>query len=365
MGEWGEMKICFIAPKAYPIFNPKIESTFGGAEVQLSLLAKELAKYKNLDVNFMVADYGQKDVENYSGVKIWKSLNLKDKKTKQIKDFFKIFKKINANTYIQRTLTPQSGLIALYCKLKKKKFIYMVAHDRETDGIHEVYSNLFKSFLAKLTFKLAYKIIVQNEYQKSNILKCFKRDPFLLNSSYKIEKLKKTKKESILWVGRSEDWKRPGLFLELAKSFPKERFVMICPKSTKNPKLSNEIKTKIKKLNNVDFYEFIKFNKINRYFQEAKLFINTSTQEGFPNTFIQATKNKTPIISLNVNPNNLLDKYNIGYYCNDNFKKMKDNLNKLLKDKTSYKKMQDNAYKYAKEHHDIKVNAKKFKEIIK
>ncbi len=359
------MKVCFIAPKAYPIFNSKIKSTFGGAEVQLSLLAKELAKDKKLDVNFMVADYRQKDIENYSGVKVWKSLNFKTSKIKQTKDFFKIFKKINADIYIQRTLTPQSGLIALYCKLKRKKFIYMVAHDRETDGTHEVYSNIFKNFLAKLTFKLTYKIIVQNGYQKNNILNNFNRNSFLLNSSYKIDKEKNTKKYYILWIGRSEDWKRPKLFLKLTKEFPNEKFVMICPSATNNSALSKKIKLKAKKIKNMEFHEFIPFDKINDYFLNAKIFVNTSTQEGFPNTFIQSAKNKTPIISLNVNPNNILNKYDIGFYCNDNFKKMKDNLNKLLKDKKLYKKMQDNAYKYVKENHNIKVNAKKFKKIIK
>ena len=62
--------ICFIAPKAYQIFNPKIKSTFGGAEVQLYSLAKEISKNKNFDVNFMVADYGQKCMEEYEDVKV-------------------------------------------------------------------------------------------------------------------------------------------------------------------------------------------------------------------------------------------------------------------------------------------------------
>jgi len=123
------MKICFIAPKAYQLFNSKIKSTFGGAEVQLSILAKEIAKDKKFDVNFMVADFGQEKVELCDNVKVWKSINFKDNIFKQIYNFFKVFRKINADIYIQRTLTPQSGAISLYCMLKRKKFIYMVAHD--------------------------------------------------------------------------------------------------------------------------------------------------------------------------------------------------------------------------------------------
>ena len=165
------MKICFISPKAYPIFNPKIKSVFGGSEVQLSLLAKELAKDKKLDVNIMVADYGQKDVEIYDDVKVWTSLNFQTNKLKQTFDFFKVFNNIDADIYVQRTLTAQSGLMTLYCRLKRKKFIYMVANDGETDKTHESFNTKIKSFFTNLVFKYSNLIITQNEYQKENLKK--------------------------------------------------------------------------------------------------------------------------------------------------------------------------------------------------
>ena len=31
-------------------------------------------------------------------------------------------------------------------------------------------------------------------------------------------------KDSVLWVARLEDWKRPGLFLKLAQDFPDQKF---------------------------------------------------------------------------------------------------------------------------------------------
>lgn len=35
-------KVCFIAPKAYPLFNPDVKKVFGGAEVDLYFLATVL-----------------------------------------------------------------------------------------------------------------------------------------------------------------------------------------------------------------------------------------------------------------------------------------------------------------------------------
>ena len=39
-----KIRVCFISLRAYPIFNPSVEKLFGGAEVDLYLLATELAK---------------------------------------------------------------------------------------------------------------------------------------------------------------------------------------------------------------------------------------------------------------------------------------------------------------------------------
>jgi glycosyltransferase involved in cell wall biosynthesis len=95
------------------------------------------------------------------------------------------------------------------------------------------------------------------------------------------------------------------------------------------------------------------------------LYISTSKQEGFQNTLIQSAKNKTPILSLNVNPNKFITKYNCGFYCKDDFELLNQKLKELLDNQELYNKMSNNAYKYAKDNHNIRMNSKKFLEIIK
>ncbi len=68
---------CFIAPKAYPLFNPDAKGVFGGSEVDLYFLATELAKDENFAVSFVTADYGQKKTEVIQNVKIIKKVQLK------------------------------------------------------------------------------------------------------------------------------------------------------------------------------------------------------------------------------------------------------------------------------------------------
>lgn len=351
------VKICFIAPKAYQLFNPKINGVVGGAEVQLSLIAREFAKDKNLDIHFIVADFDQNDIETHDNIQVWRSFAFNDNIIKRAYRFFRIFRKVNADVYIQRTLTFASGLMALYCKIFRKKFIYMVSHDREADGTHKTYKNPINKLLIKLIWKFADTIIVQNKYQQKILTENGLKNIALIKSGYHIMEDDFSEKESILWVGRSADWKRPELFLELAKEFPNEQFVMICNPATGFEDLFDKISNQAQTIENLTFINHVPFEEIDTYFKKAKVFISTSAQEGFANTFIQAAKNKTPIISMNANPDNFLELYQCGHFCDEKFNLMKDHLKELLYDQTAHQRMSYNAFRYAKKNHNIKINS--------
>ena len=53
------IRVCFVVLKAYPLFNPKVEKIFGGAEVDAYFLATELAKNRDFKVSLVVGEYGQ------------------------------------------------------------------------------------------------------------------------------------------------------------------------------------------------------------------------------------------------------------------------------------------------------------------
>ncbi|MFC1662957.1 glycosyltransferase family 4 protein [Patescibacteria group bacterium] len=358
-------RVCFISPKAYQLFNPKVKSTFGGAEVQLYLLAQEIIKDDSLDIHFMVADFGQNKLEEYNQIKVWNSLNFKHNIIRQIGQFISSFNRINADIYLQRTLTPLSGLIALYCKFKRKKLIYMVSHNSETDDTHNIYKHYISKKLANLTFKIANVIIVQNNYQADKLRELKRCQSVLIRSGYSINDFNKNAGEYILWVARSMPWKQPEKFIELAKNFPQEHFVMICPPATENPGLSDKLAQEASNIKNLRFIKFVPFIEIDDYFRKAKAFVNTSKYEGFPNTFIQAAKNKVPILSLAVNPDYFITKYGCGYYCNNDSELLKKYLHRLTSDRESYNNMSQKAFQYAVINHDINKNSDMLLTILK
>ncbi|MBW2978003.1 glycosyltransferase family 4 protein [Candidatus Woesearchaeota archaeon] len=362
------IKICFVSTFAYPLFNPKCKRTFGGSEVQMYLIAKELAKDKKFDVNFIVADFGQRKTEKYFDVKVHKSYPVAKKIINYIRGpfvLYKVLRKINPDFVIQRSAAPETGICAFYCKKYNKKFIYSIAHEIDINGefaAKGIFGKMYNYGLNRTDY-----IIAQN-YGQIKLLNRWKnkiiRNIKVVKSGYEIETMKIKVKEFVLWIGRSDKWKRPDIFLDLAEDFPYEKFIMVLPKSSQK-KFWKNVSKRAKNIENVEFFENVSFNKINEYFKKAKVFVNTSKYEGFPNTFVQAAKNKTPILSLNVNPDNFLNKYKCGFVCNDNFNLMKNKLDLLLKNKRIYNAFSKNAFDYAKKKHNIKKIIKYWKEVIK
>ena len=363
MNNGEKIKICFTALKAYPIFNPRVGTYFGGAEVDLYYLATELAKDNSFEISFIVADYKQPQEEVIENVRIIKTIDFK----KPIRGILKVWnglKLANADIYMTKTASVGTPLITLFCKKYGKKYIYRTAHSYECDGTY-----LKQHFLVGRIFNWSMKkadlVFAQNQKDADNLYKNLKIQAIVVPNGHKMttQTFDSLSRDTILWVGRDTEFKRPGLFLKLAEIFPNENFTMICQTLEHSKKYDMIIET-AKKLKNVNFFSHVPFNKIDTFFQKAKLFVNTSQAEGFPNTFIQACKAATPILSLNVNPDGFLDKYNCGICCNNDFKRFTDSLDFILTE-NRYIEMGKNARKYLEQNHNIKIIVEEYKQIFR
>ncbi|MFX1501563.1 MAG: glycosyltransferase family 4 protein [Promethearchaeota archaeon] len=367
-------KLSFVVFMGYPLYNKRIKSELfgGGAGVQIYLLSKEFAKNSNFDTTVITGNYKftKNKIELWNNLRLFNIRPFKRKLTYyflSLLNFFIVLIRLNPDVVIQRGGTKNTGICAFYCKLFKKKFIFSIANITDVNG--EAEKGFFGRFY-KYGLNNAHHIVAQN---KEQILELTHRkrkigNICLIKSSYEVQDDNSIKKkEHILWVARAINWKRPELFIELAKKFHDRKFIMICNKTdTKVESIHywNRIYNKAKKIRNLEFFEFIPFHKINEYFKTAKVFVNTSTFEGFPNTFIQAFQNRTPVLSLKVNPEGILNEYNLGFDCNNSFDKMVKNLSELLENRELYNKFSENCYEYFNNFHNIKNNMKLWIKLI-
>ena len=138
---------------------------------------------------------------------------------------------------------------------------------------------------------------------------------------------------------------------------------MICQKAT-DDKDYMSLQTEAEQIKNLTFIKRVGFAEIDGYFRRAKVLVNTSAAEGFPNTFIQAGKWATPILSLKVNPDGFLDKYGCGLCAGGDWDKFVKMLGELL-DPATAQRYGRNGRRYAEENHDIKKIVEEYKTIFR
>lgn len=274
------IKVCFISLRSYPLFVRQSLDYFGGAEVQISLIAKALAKDKRFAVSIIVGDYGQKAVIQADNIRLYKTRKF---------DFLKVLKHVAADIYIERTVNPKIFIAAAWCRLFKKKLIYMVAHDWDC-----AYQRL----------RLVDAVICQSFDQQKLLLRKLRLTSQVMYPLVTPYAFKPARRKFYLWVGRADNWKRPQEFIRLAQQNPSEKFVMICRPG--NFRFSPPI------LPNLQFIPAVAPEEIGKFFSRAKALINTSVAEGWPNTFLQAGAAKTPALSFRVNPDHYLTRFHCG-----------------------------------------------------
>ncbi|MGA2171609.1 MAG: glycosyltransferase family 4 protein [Sedimentisphaerales bacterium] len=356
-----KIKVCFVAPKAYPIFNPAVGDYFGGAEIDLYYLATEFARDNSFEVSFVVADYGQKDVEIIENVTVLKSLDFSRNPLNGLLRTWHSFHLADADIYVMKCASAGAFLVALFCKIRRRIYVYRLASLLESDGTyirqHPIVGRLFAWSLHQAKF-----IFAQNAIDAQNLNKTLGMSSHVIPNGHRLPPSQHLSRDTVLWVGRDDPVKNPELFLDLAKSAPNERFVMVC-QTFHNDLLYAELVARAGAIPNLQFIRHVPFNQIDAYFQRAKVFVNTSDSEGFPNTFIQAGKAGSAILSFKVNPDDFLDKYHCGLTSGGDFDRMVHNLRSMLEN-NRYVELGANGRRYVEQHHDITKIAAEYKSIF-
>jgi glycosyltransferase involved in cell wall biosynthesis len=357
------IRVCFVAPKSYPLFNPDIEEVFGGAEVDLYYLATELAKDPAFDVMVIVADYGQPARETAGAVTLIRSLDFKKSSLAGALKLWSALSRAHADIYLIKTMSPGVPLLAAFCSTHRKVFLYRTSSapqfDRDCREQHPRVGKAFDWALRRAKF-----VFAQSEEVKADLEQHVGvRRVMVIPNGHPLGPLNQYPRETILWVGRSDPVKRPDLFIDLAQRTPDQPFVMVCQRATGDRRYASLV-ARAGRVRNLQFIERVPFGKIDECFQRARVFVNTSDSEGFPNTFIQAAQWAVPILSLNTNPDGFLERHQCGICCEGSTERMAEALRSLLAD-NRFVEIGRNARRYVEQKHDLSRIVEQYKRIFR
>ena len=297
--------ICILAPHAYPLLARDREvPLIGGAELQMVLIARLLAR-RGWRISMVCLNYGQADRVMIDGVQVLRGyepnagLPVIRFVWPRLVETWRCMKRADADIYYQQTAGMLTGVMAKFCMLHGKRSIYASASNpdlaRNTPRIQYARDR----WIYEYGLRNVDRIFVQNMEQARLSLENFARTAHIVPNCYDIPDYANlhTNPEYVLWVSTIRGVKQPHKFLDLASALPQQKFVMVGGPDPLEMELYDSVRARAASLDNLKFEGFVPFDEVEKIFDRAAVFVNTSESEGVPNAFLQAWARGVPTVS--------------------------------------------------------------------
>jgi glycosyltransferase involved in cell wall biosynthesis len=339
------MKICLVTDKV-----PKYKR--GGAERQFFLIGQTLAnRGHNVHMTCRKFKDTQPSKEVIDGVTVH-SYGPTFGKYEPIKDYLltkngllKALHQADCDVYNNTPSSPLTGWTRLYTTLRNKPFVFTAAHKKDcTKEYWKTKKGIRRRTLYEYGLKRADKRIVLAEYMREKLNADYGIDSSVIRYGDRIpDNVDFDKKEKrVIWLARFQDWKRPELFIKLAKNIDAPEWTFHLIGFADDEKYESKLAKMTESVDNLSFEGRVDPGKDMMWYRRAGLFVNTSTAEGFPNSYIQSWIHGTPVAALEVDPDGLIQKYGAGIQEQD-FERFSDQIERILDKKSCRQSMFHNA----------------------
>jgi glycosyltransferase involved in cell wall biosynthesis len=115
----------------------------------------------------------------------------------------------------------------------------------------------------------------------------------------------------VLWVGSLRSVKRPDRVLEVAERLPNARIHMVGGAIPGQDALCREIRRAAAARANLFFHGRLPYRDTNELYGRARVLLNTSDIEGFPNSYLQAWIRSVPVVTL-IDPDSVIEREGLG-----------------------------------------------------
>jgi glycosyltransferase involved in cell wall biosynthesis len=315
--------ICFVGLANLAVLAPEIDP--GGASgepLQHTLLATALAR-RGHRVSMVVVDHGQPDGATWQGVQTFKAY-ARDAGLPFLRfvhprwtGLWAALSRANADIYYASCAGGLVGLVAMYCTRKGKRLVFRAASDADCQPdalIAMGRAHRRDKWLYKHGLRHASSVLVQSVRQK----KLMRRN-FGIHSSIaglmvepgQSERAFAERDIDALWVSNMRPLKRPDVLLGVADRLPQLSFHMVGGTVSGVEQFFETVKHEAAGRSNVTFHGAVPYRDVSAFYGRARVFVNTSDVEGFPNTYLQAWASGTPVVAF-FDPDGIIAREGLG-----------------------------------------------------
>ena len=316
--------LCIVVPSHW-------ERLMGGAEYQVSLLIERLRQLDRFDIHYLTRRAPPPDpARGYEihalgdgwpvggaffldGPRLWTTLA-----------------RLRPDVIYQRVACGYTGIAAAYARASGSRMVWHVASDmdlvpppRKLSWRTPILQT--EQMLMRFGARHASAIIVQSGSQAQTLKRCYGRsDATRISNFHPMATEQIAKPQHVVrvgWVANMKAVKRPELFVRLARDLAHHRnieFVMVglpYVVASERARMARQIES----LPNLRYVGEMPNAGVNRFLAESHILVNTSSHEGFSNTFIQAWQRDVVVASLAVNPDGVFDDDRYGVFAGGHY----------------------------------------------
>ncbi|MEI7559849.1 MAG: glycosyltransferase family 4 protein [Actinomycetes bacterium] len=347
----------------------------GGAETQVLLMAKELAR-RGLKIAVIVFDVPGGLPDSVDGVDIVirrpyaggrKGVGRLKKLIGAVTEVLTVIWvgfRFPAETIIQRVSSINTGLIAVGAKLGRRRFVWASANtvDFEIDALH---GSRAQGAVFRTGVKLADDIVVQTKEQIEMCISSYGRTPTQIFSISEPAEPAPLDRGPFLWIGRLVNAKQPLAFLEIAEANPDLPFAMIgVPVEGADQNLISAVQAKGHALANVELLDPQPRDRVMQLIASATAVVNTSLHEGMPNVFLEGWARGVPAVSLHHDPDGVITSEGLGFFASGNPSVFGDACRRLMTDRPLREELSDRCRMYIKRTHSPQAVGDQWRSVI-
>ncbi|GAB4419841.1 MAG: hypothetical protein OHK0039_32710 [Bacteroidia bacterium] len=309
-------KICFILPHFHLEYS-------GGAEIQCYYLAQELLE-RGWEVHYIRES---KDPETHlmEGIRVhaipprksylkWKNAAVLAAKMADIR----------ADVWYNRATLAYLPAIVRQARHVGGKVVFAFSRDsqfsyREFRGTYEkphmqAYANA-EQYLFFRALRKTDRILVQTRMQQARLRDMLHLPGEHIYNAHPLDTDSLTslgREQVILWIARIKHFKRPERFVELARHFRGQPYQFKLIGKLTGDDLSRSLVDAAADLPNLELLGEQSSEQVHNWLRRARLLVNSSDVEGFSNTFIEAWLRGVPVMSMQVDPDDMIRDFGLG-----------------------------------------------------
>ena len=335
------MKICLVGLDNLPVLVPEYrEHAIGGETVQQTLLGRALAR-RGHDVSMVVGDYGQADGTRWQSIRVFKAFRrnaglpvlrfIHPRWT----GMWSALKRADADLYYTSCAGMQVGLIALFCWRYRRRFVFRTASDTDCDRSRLLVQYARDRWLYEQGLRRADAILVQSFSQAKTLAQSYGLQSRVAGMLVDSPLPTAVRDIEVLWVSNIQHVKRPDRLLELAERLPHVQIHMVGGSMPGQESIYRHIKHAVAARTNVVFHDRLSYWDTNALYGRARVLVNTSDVEGFPNSYLQAWIRGVPVVTL-IDPDGVIERERLGMAAKSS-DEMPAAVNSLLTDPAAWK----------------------------